>query len=60
MKKMKRKHLIKFLSDKDVYIAEAEHKGGEVNTVFMGGIPLTSRQSNSFELIIRGRDRRKK
>ena len=58
--KIKRKDIIKFLSDKRVRIEEVEHKAGEINTIFMNDIPIGSSQNNTFELIIRGNDRRKK
>ena len=58
--KIKRKNITKFLNDKKVRIDEVEHKGGEISSIFMKGVPLGSSQSKSFVLIIRGYDHRKK
>jgi hypothetical protein len=58
--KTKRKDIIKFLSSKKINVVEVEYKAGDVNTIYMNGIPVGSSQGNTFELIIRGNDRRKK
>jgi len=60
MKKKERKDLIEFLSKKKVHIEEIKFKAGEISTIYMNDVPIGSSQSNCFELIIRGNDRRKR